>query len=138
MIVVKKENPMNQTPITLALLAFIAVPTLAQTLEDKEAIAKTIVHNQAIEDLQKAMIDARTAKDKAGDAMKATREALDRAEYAKDNDCAGRDERSLECRRARERVETAKAAHGEAIAAYNRTMAEVERAEDALEKMIEA
>src|SRR5262245_31257801 len=30
------------------------------------------------------------AWDKAGDAMKATREALDRAEYAKDNACAGR------------------------------------------------
>lgn len=129
---------MNQTLITLALLAFIAAPTLAQTLEDKEAMAKTIVHNQAIEDLQKAMIETRTAWDKAGDAMKATREALDRAEYAKDNACAGRDERSLECRSARARVETAKAAHGEAIAAYDRAKAEVERAEDALRKVIEA
>lgn len=129
---------MNQTPITLALLAFIAVPTLAQTLEGKEAMAKTIVHNQAIEELQKAIIDARTARDKAGDAMKATREALDRAEYAKGNDCAGRDEGSLECRRARERVETAKAAHGEANAAYDRAAAEVERTRDALGKVLEA
>jgi hypothetical protein len=138
MIVVKRENPMNQTQITLALLALIAVPTLAQAPQDKQATAKTTVHNQAIEDLQKAKIDARTAWDKAGTAMKATREALDRAEYAKSNDCAGRDERSLECRTARERVETAKAAHGEAIAAYDRAAAEVERTSDALQKVLEA
>ncbi len=127
-----------QLVIAAGFVSVMAVPTLAQTLEGKEGMAKTVVHNQAIEDLQKAMIDARTAWDKAGDAMKATREALDRAEYAKDNACAGRDERSLECRSARERVETAKAAHGEAIAAYDRAMAEVKRVDDALGKVIEA
>jgi hypothetical protein len=127
-----------QFVIAAGFVSVIAVPTLAQTLEGKEAMAKAIVYSQAIEDLQKARIDARTAWDKAGDAMKTTREALDHAENAKRNDCAGRDERSLECRSARARVETAKAAHGEAIAAYDRAWAEVQRAQNALEKVIEA
>lgn len=86
----------------------------------------------------KTISDARAALDKARETMKATREALDRAEYAKDNDCAGRDERSVECRRAHARIDTAKAAHGKAIATYDYIQAELGRAEDALEKAIEA
>jgi hypothetical protein len=111
---------------------------VAQAEQKRNELAAQEEAGAAESPQQKAMIDAHTAWDKAVDTMKATREALDRAEYARDNACAGHDESSLECRSARERVETAKAAHGEALSSYDRAKTEVNRAADDLEKAIKA
>lgn len=110
---------MKHLPCALALLLSTFGFAFGQTEQPKQQDAPTF----------KTISDGRAALDKARATMKATREALDRAEYAKDNDCAGRDEGSMECRRAHARIDAAKAEHGKSIAAFDHAQAELGRVE---------